>query len=86
MSYDELEKLVNDLTPYEGVTGHEPDELLSLLLSIARSYSSYISTEDFEKALIKELSAIKEDYETNWEWEEVTVTHTETYKNLIWKG
>lgn len=85
IDYELLEKLVVDLEPYENATGCEFDELLQSLLDAASNYS-YHRTEEFTNALIKELSAIKAEYETNWEWETNTVTRTETYKTLVWKG
>lgn len=85
IDYETLERLVEELEPYENATGYEFDELLQSLLGAASHYS-YHRTDEFTNALIKELSTIKEEYETKWEWETNTVTRTETYKTLVWKG
>jgi len=61
------------LEPYNGAIGDETDELLYCLMAVAK-HRSYFCTEQFEQALIDELSAIKQDFEDNWEWEEEVVT------------
>lgn len=84
-NYELIENLLEELEPYQGATGSEPDELLYHLTEIARSYGSYILTDEFEQALIDELTAIKNNYQDNFEWHEETITHIGTAKTLVEK-
>ena len=85
MSVDaEIDKLVEELIPYEDLMNDEYGELLAGLLAVSY-HKDYFSSDGFADALVKELSAIKTELEENYEIVEREHNRVHKYRELVMK-